>query len=249
MLSGYYTIASGLLTRQREQEVIGNNLVNVQTAGYRADRLVISAFEQELLTRREGNRNTAMESARAATAAVADETVSLLHAGTVKETGRACDMAIDGTGFFQIEGADGAAYLTRSGAFELDEAGALILPGVGRVMGQNGAIVPGGEAFTVSAEGEVFGADGRYVDTLRLVVPAQGAAPEKLYNGMFRLPAGAQAQRADCTVRQNSLELSNVDLNGELTLLMESQRAFQACSSALQISDTLNRKATQIAAI
>lgn len=58
MLSGFYTIASGILTRQREIDTIGNNLVNAQTPGYRSKRMVMSAFEQELMTRKDANSRT-----------------------------------------------------------------------------------------------------------------------------------------------------------------------------------------------
>lgn len=250
MLSGYYTIASGLLTRQRELNVIGNNLVNTQSAGYRADRLLISSFEQELLTRREGGTGTAVANGASATAAVADETVSLFHPGAIAETGRSCDLALAGEGFFNIAGADGTTYLTRNGAFDLDENGALVLPGVGRVLGTKGVITPGSSSFTVTDTGDVLNASGNYLDTLRITAPADNTALEKLENGMFRFPAGTQTLPAgDTAVLQNRLEQSNVDMNREMTLLIESQRAFQACSSALQIGDALNRKATQIAAV
>ena len=53
MLSGFYTISSGLLTRQRELDVISNNLVNTQTPGFRGDRMLTTSFEQELLIRKE----------------------------------------------------------------------------------------------------------------------------------------------------------------------------------------------------
>ena len=87
MLSGYYTIASGILTRQRELDVIGNNLVNVTTPGYRAEKMLISSFDQELLTRQEAYQTDALAES-SSTAAVVDEVVSLFHNGTIKQTGR-----------------------------------------------------------------------------------------------------------------------------------------------------------------
>ena len=68
---------------------------------------------------------------------------------------------------------------------------------------------------------------------------------------MLQFPEGVRAQLAGgYTLVPQSLELSNVDVNQELTYLMEAQRAFQACSSALQIADEMNRKAAaQIAAL
>ena len=176
MLAGYYTIASGMLTRQRELDTIGNNLINVQTPGYRADRLLITSFEQELLTRQEKYNTQTLGNGKAATSGVVDDVVSLFHSGTLQETGRTMDLAINGEGFFQVRGEDGAAYLTRNGQFDIDQQGYTIL--------------------------------------------------------------------------QGKIERSNVDMNQEMTTLIESQRGFQACSSALQTIDALNRKAaSQIAAL
>ncbi len=59
-----------------------------------------------------------------------------------------------------------------------------------------------------------------------------------------------QPVSAQTKIRQGWLETSNVDINREYAMVMEAQRAFQACSSALQIIDKIDQKsATQIAAL
>lgn len=57
MLRGFYTAASGILSQQRTLDVLTNNIANVRTPGFRASRVVTSSFEQELLTRMEGNNS------------------------------------------------------------------------------------------------------------------------------------------------------------------------------------------------
>ena len=49
MYSGFYTLASGILTRQNEIDVLGNNITNIKTPGYKTDRVETSAFEMELM--------------------------------------------------------------------------------------------------------------------------------------------------------------------------------------------------------
>lgn len=248
MLAGYYTIASGMLTRQRELDTIGNNLVNAQTPGYRADRVVITPFEQELLTRIEGNGAQVLGTGIGASSAVVGEEVSMFHMGTVKDTGRESDMLIGGEGFFQIQGTNGETYFTRNGHFDIDAQGYLALTGYGRVVGTNGPIQVGSAGFQVDHNGVIFNAAGQELGTLSIMRTVDAVALEKLDNGMLTLPMGVQLEQAvNYEVSQRSLELSNVDMNQEMTYMIEAQRAFQACSSALQIVDALNRKAaTQI---
>jgi len=249
MLSGYYTIASGVLTRQREIDTIGNNLVNAQTPGYRANRLIISSFEQELLNRKDAYSDTVI-GASAATAAVVDEVATNFDSGSLSDTGRVFDAAISGGGFFSIQGAGGETFLTRNGHFDMDEDGYLILPEVGRVMGSNGPVQVGSSDFVIGQSGQIYNSDGNYIDTLRISELPEGTVPEELENGVFGYPAGTQLQAAgNPSVIHKSLELSNIDYNREMTLLLESQRAFQACSSALEIIDSLNKKAHQIAQV
>ncbi|MEG2931637.1 MAG: flagellar hook-basal body protein [Ruthenibacterium sp.] len=244
MLAGYYTIASGLLTRQRQLDVIGNNLTNIQTPGYRADRLLISDFQQELLTRQEAGRRTTLGAEKASTSAVAEQVVPLFQEGTIKQTGQSTDVAINGAGFFNIQAKDGTVSLTRNGQFGVDGEGYLMLPGFGRVLGDGGPIHVGGNNFSVQSDGSIYSMVGTNLGRLRVTVPPEGAALIKQENGMLQFPAGvAGTPSTNYSVLQKSLELSNVNMTQELTDMIAAQRAFQACSSALQMVDALNRKA------
>lgn len=245
MFSGYYTIASGMLTRQREIDVLGNNLVNLQTPGYRADRLMITSFDQELLRRQEANNSAIINDGKMSTAAVVDEVVSLFHTGTIKPTERNLDVAINGEGFYNVKGTNGTVYLTRNGQFDIDKDGYLTLPGVGQVLGQNNAAIKvTNENFSVEPDGSIYNENGEQLGKLLITVPPQNARLTKLENGMFQFVGGTQGTYpTNFTLEQSSLEQSNVDMQQEMTNLIEAQRGFQSCSSALQIIDALNQKA------
>ena len=93
---------------------------------------------------------------------------------------------------------------------------------------------------------------GKLVDKVLVTVPPQDAELEVDANGMYT----AQDMTANTQVGDNVMivqgwtERSNIDPNREMALVMEAQRTFQACSSALQILDKINQKsATQIAAL
>ena len=51
MYQGFYTLTSGMLTQSRNLNVISNNMVNIQTAGYKRDKMTSSTFEEEMLYR------------------------------------------------------------------------------------------------------------------------------------------------------------------------------------------------------
>ena len=184
------------------------------------------------------------------------------------------DIAINGEGFFRIRAAavqvdedadatdpenaetalteEGAVYLTRNGNFDIDNEGFLVLRGVGRVLGRRGEIDLGGSSsFTVDANGEIYGANGQYIDTLDIVVPDEGESLERVGNSLFQFAEGAEGRVAEnSTLVQNWLEKSNMDMNREYTMMMEAQRAFQSCSTALQIVDKINQQAAaQIASL
>ena len=249
MLSGYYTIASGLMVNQRNVETIGNNLVNNQTPGYRTERIVNSTFEQELMSRQDSSGSATLGDGIGATAAVIDNTVTIFEPGLLKDTGRSLDVAINGDGFFNIKGADGKTYLTRNGTFDIDSQGYLVLPGVGRVQGQNGDISVKTPDFTVQQDGSITSATGTLLGKIQISAPQDYTTLERTSNGLFTTTAQLNTSTG-YQLLQNNIELSNVDMNTELTNLIAAQRALQNCASALKTVDSLNRKAAaQIAAL
>ncbi len=249
MLGGYYTIASGMMVQQRKIEVQGNNMVNSQTPGFHAQRVVSSPFEQELVSRIEEGNTRVIGNANPITIV---ETVSTqFQTGNLKNTDRSMDVGINGQGYYAIPGADGVTYLTRNGGFDVDQQGYLVLPDVGRVQGANGPIQVGDTNFTVMDDGTVYNSQGQIAGTLQAVLPPEGTELTQYQNGLFGVAAGTQLEAQEGTgFMQNYLELSNVDLNREYTMLMEAQSSFAACSTALQIIDQINQKsAAQIASL
>jgi flagellar basal-body rod protein FlgG len=249
MLSGFYTIASGVLAQQRNIDLIGNNLVNAETPGFRTSRMVFSTFEHELMVRIEANRQTFIGSASPIT--LVDDVLSLHHSGIYEETGNPFDFAIDGPGYFVIQGNDGQSFLTRGGQFRMDTEGYLFLPGRGRVMGAGGPLQVNNAEFTVSQDGTVLNQAGRRVGALSVVSPPADEVLVRLPNGMYQVQDGTEVEpAAGARLIQGAIERSNVDYNREMTNLIEAQRAFQTKSRALTMVDGMNRRAiTTIAAV
>jgi len=176
----------------------------------------------------------------------------------LEETGRPYDIAIDGQGYFNIqafadeEGNEGAQYLTRNGNFDINEQNQLVLPGVGLVMGKNGPIELETSDFIVQSDGSIYDGTGRLIDTLLVTIPPEGTEIEQVQNGLFQTEnMEANLEVGDETnLVQGRIERTNIDLNREYSMVMEAQRAFQACSTALQIIDRVDQKAaTDIAGL
>ena len=251
MLTGFYTIASGLMAQQKKLETEGNNIVNAQTPGYRTQRVTAVPFDQELYARLENG--TSSEIGYASPATIVKNQTTRFNVDNIKQTDRNMDVAIDGNGYFTIAGSDGKKYITRNGGFDVDSSGYLELPDYGHVLGTDGQPIHVGDTnFTVLSGGTVLNSSGQQVGTIMLTTPADDAELTQYSNGMFAAPANAQtgAAGAGVSLRQKSLESSNVDLNREVSMMMEAQTSLQSCSSALQIYDAVNQKsASQIASL
>lgn len=246
MLRGFYSVASGLLVQQRNLNVIGNNISNSQTAGYRSERVVQSTFDQELVTRYENGVYTRIGDASQTNVIETIETN--FNESSIYETESPYDMAIIGDGYFNVAGNDGRNFLTRNGCFNIDAQGYLVLDGVGRVQGENGDIYIGGYDFTMDRLGNIYDINGNFSGRLLITEPAEGSQTLKMQNGML-MTDNAQAVNTP-NIINFGYERSNVDMNDEYTRLMEAQAAFKACSTALSTIDQLNSKsASSIASI
>lgn len=240
MLNGFYTAASGMLIQQRALNVLSNNMANIKTPGFKTERVVSSTFENELSIRREGGEKTAI--GRGTSMRIVKEVSTRFDPNYLEKTDKPFDMAINGEGFFCIQG-DNQIFLTRNGGFEIDEQGYLVLKGAGRVLGESGEILLGTSNFTVLPDGSIYNKDNRYVNRLLIRAP-QPENLEKFANGLFTAanPNQNDYETSEYSILSGMLERSNIDLNREMSMVMEAQRAFQSCGTLLKGIDQLNEK-------
>ena len=104
MYQGFYNLASGMLTQSRNLNVISNNMVNVQTAGYKTDTMVSTTFGDEMLYRtgRQSKENPT-QLATVSKIKTADCTYINYEQGDFEETDGIYDFALGGKGFFCIQ--------------------------------------------------------------------------------------------------------------------------------------------------
>lgn len=260
MYQGFYNLASGMLTQSRNLNVISNNMVNVQTAGYKHDTMVTSTFEEEMMYRT-GRRSKENPTPLAATSKIktASRTYVNYEQGSFDPTDGIYDFALGSKGFFCIDTPNGERY-TRNGAFSVDQEGYLVLNDQGRVLSaDNQPIQIDNENFTVDGSGRITaviasgggGEDGeiqleeRDYGTLKVVDFADYEQLHREDNGLFstaQAPVQAGGEENPVQIQWKYLEKSNVDMVEEMTAMMSSQRALQSAAQMLKMYDQIMSK-------
>ncbi len=244
MLRGFYNAAQGMIVKQRQLDAIGNNIVNVNTSGYRKDEIVTNTFMDELILVN-GRRETSGHFLQT----YADISMTNLEQSNFTYTESNFDVAIYGNVYFNIRDNAGNVYQTRNGQWELDGEGYLILGKAGRVQGRNGDIFLGVDDFEINNDG-VITINGETVDTLLLTYIPPEADVDKIGNDLMLYEGGEQLPEGEFfDVIQGAWEHSNVDGNKEITQLMEAHRLYEANSKILKALDQINSKAVDIASI
>ena len=243
MVEGLYTAAAGMAAQQVQLEAVSNDVANLSTAGYQSQRV---AF-RDLLYSPLNIAGTTTTSGAGASAQLLGRSAA---PGTLVETGRPLDLAIEGDGYFLVKLPSGGQALTRNGSFTLDAngrlgdaAGDLLAPPI---------TVPAGVSasqLSVATDGTLSAA-GRTLGRIQLVtVPA----PDRLLatSGSLLTPtaaSGAVRPASAARIRQGALEQSNVDLGRAMTQLMTTERSFQMSSNALQTESQMMSIANELRA-
>lgn len=205
-------IARSLSADVTTLDVISQNVANMRTTGYRAERPFASV---------------------AGLSGSGDDVRLDLSDGALDPTGRPDDLALRGQGFFAVD-VGGTTLLERNGAFHVDSDQQLVDAAGHAVQGGNGPIEIDGQTMKVGADGTIS-VDGKAVDKLQIVAVSDPALVKETGNGLYSY-AGPEGEWTG-SVHQGALEQANVDASGEMVRLMEVTRHAQAVRHALQAYD------------
>jgi flagellar basal-body rod protein FlgG len=235
MDSGLYAAYSGLKTNSDILEILSNNLANINTAGFKSDQAFLNIYNNAV----EGNE-ISLDRVLNDSSVVQGTSINFLP-GAIKTTGRDLDLALEGDGFFVVQGPAGALF-SRNGNFRLDADGRLVNSEGHAVLGQNGPIQLSEGIVSVSKDGAVHLNDSE-VDTLQIVDFPQLRGLEKVGNSMFRFRGGetVQPSPSNAAVLQGSLEQSNVNPIREMMLMITVMRQFEGLQKAINtLMNTVN---------
>lgn len=237
MLRGMYVSASGMNTQIRKQEVISNNLANVDTPGFKKESLVVDSFSRIMVSRMNDCQDQGAAPVIGNISAGSNPlgTVTDFSEGKLVETGRPLDFALQGKGFFQVQTPQGLRY-TRQGSFVVSGQGQLVTTEGYPVMGENGPIELGLDAY-IGTGGEVV-EEGTIVNRMTLV----NCAPQDLVKegeSLYALNEGAQIFPGEnLSLTQGFLESSNVNPVAEMVDMISGMRAYEANQKALISQDS-----------
>ncbi len=263
MLRSLYSGISGMRGFQTKLDVIGNNIANVNTIGFKGSRVmfkdILSQSVSGITAPEEGERGGV--NAKQIGLGVTLGSIDTIHTpGSAMTTNIVTDLRIDGDGFFAVASVDGqeVPYLTRAGNFTLDGARQLVTADglfVQNVGGGNIVLDEDVTAFSIAQDGSIIavGADGTSEPTgqqIGIVTVANPGALEKIGGNLYRFNANANpdeieviaandAETGTGAVISGQLEMSNVDLTNEFTEMIVAQRGFQANSRIITTSDEI----------
>ena len=232
-----YIAMTGAKNNMLAQAARANNLANANTTGFRAD------FEQ---ARSQGVYYGDGHPTRAYSQT--ERPATNFASGSLQETGRDLDLAIEGDGFFLVTAPDGTEALTRAGNLNIDANGVLHSGNGLPLLGNGGVIVlPPLEKIEIAQDGSITvqiqgqGPEAlAVVDQLRLVNP-DTAGLEKGSDGLFRLTDGGEfVADPNVSVISGFVETSNVNVIDEFTNILALARQYE---TQVKMMSTLEQNA------
>ncbi len=225
---------------QRQTEVIANNLANLSTPAFKADRLIFAEFVQGAADGTASSTSTPMSFVREV------GSIRDLREGNMVQTSNDFDFAIQGQGFFVVQTPGGNRY-TRQGTFHLDGKGQLVTNDGFAVLDSTSRpiVKPAGTSrFEVTAEGQISTESGP-LGKFQVVTFTDEQSMKKSGGGLFETDAAPTPATPKTLVRQGMIESSNVQSILEVTSLIEISRRYQTAQNMLNTENEMGTKAIQ----
>ncbi|MFN0186330.1 MAG: flagellar basal-body rod protein FlgG [Aquabacterium sp.] len=259
MMRSLWISKTGMEAQQQQLDSISHNLANAGTTGYKRARAMFEDLMYQNLRQAGANTSDQTQLPIGLQLGLGVKTTGVARnfsQGAIQETGNGFDVAVMGNGFFQVQLPDGGTAYTRDGSFKLNAQGQL-------VTNQGYTVLPG---ITVAANANVtIARDG----TVSVVAPG-AAAPTtigQLQLASFINPAGLEPRGENLftesaasgqpatgapdsnglgSLAQGRLEGSNVNVVEELVAMIQTQRAYEINSKAIQAADQMLQRLGQL---
>jgi flagellar basal-body rod protein FlgG len=255
-----YIAATGMNAQQAQMDVISNNLSNVSTNGFKGSRAVFQDLIYQTLRQPGANSTQQTELPSGSQVGTGVEQVAterLYTQGNLQQTGNSTDVAINGNGFFQVQMPDGTTAYTRDGGFQKNAQGQLVTAS-GYQLIPAITIPNNATSLTIGTDGVVSitvagSTNTQNIGTLQLATFINPAGLESKGQNLFAETASSGTPNVTTPglngagmVQQGYLEASNVNVVQELVNMIETQRAYEINSKAVQTSDQMLQTLSQM---
>lgn len=260
MINSLWISKTGMEAQQMQLDVISNNLANVSTNGFKKSHAVFEDLMYQNLRQvgsASAEQSTLPTGLQVGLGVRTVATSRTFSQGNLQQSNNNLDVAIQGNGFFQVTMPDGTTGYTRDGAFQLDNAGRLVT--------SSGLVVAGGITVPATATNITIAQDGAVTAAIPGTVAPQAIGT--ITTASFINPAGLEpkgqniyAESASSgqpnagtpnanglgALMQGFVETSNVNVVQELVTMIQTQRAYEMNSKAVQTSDQMLQKLGQL---
>jgi len=246
--------ATGMTAQQLNLEVIANNIANINTTGFKRARAEFSdlLYQTERLqgVPNRANGSIVPEGAQIGLGVKTTAVRNVHMQGELTGTGNKFDLALVGSGWFQIETGEGDPLYTRAGAFNTNATGQLVTVD-GYTVNPAITVPENAVEVIVNKTGQVFARvadqqDLQELGQLTLATFANEAGMSPVGDNLFRQTeasgeanVGVPGDPGFATVEQGYLENSNVDPVKEITELISAQRAYEMNSKVIKAADEM----------
>jgi flagellar basal-body rod protein FlgG len=260
MINSLWISKTGMEAQQMQLDVISNNLANVSTNGFKKAHAVFEDLMYQNLRQVGSNATEQSTLPTGLQVGLGVRTVATSRSfsqGSLQQSNNNLDVAVQGNGFFQVTMPDGTTGYTRDGAFQLDSQG--------RMVNSSGLLVQGGITVPANATNLSVAQDGTVTASIPGTTTPQGIGTITMAS--FINPAGLEPKGQNIyqetiasgqpnagtpgtnglgTLMQGFVETSNVNVVQELVSMIQTQRAYEMNSKAIQTSDQMLQKLGQL---
>ena len=260
MIRSLWIAKTGLDAQQTQMDIIANNLANVSTTGFKKARPVFEDLLYQTLRQpgAQTSQQTQLPSGLQIGTGVRPVATERIHTqGNLTQTSNSKDVAIQGSGFFQVLLPDGTTAYTRDGSFQMDSQGQLVTASGFAV--QPAITIPANtSSITIGRDGTVSvlqsgSTTPTQVGTLQIATFVNPVGLESRGENLYVETAASGTPNTNTPgtngsglLVQGYVETSNVNVAEELVNMIQTQRAYEINSKAITASDQMLQKLTQL---
>ncbi len=260
MMRSLWIAKTGLDAQQMQLDLVSHNLANVSTNGYKRSQAQFEDLIYQNL-RQSGAQATQQTQLptglQLGTGVRPTATLRNFSQGSLQQTGNNFDLAINGQGFFQLALPDGSVAYTRDGAFRVDPQGQLVTAN-GTPMSPPISVPPNAQTVTVGSDGTVSAtlpgqSTPQQIGQIQVATFANVAGLDPRGQNQFAETAASGTPNTNTPgtngsgqLMQGYLETSNVNVVEELVAMIQTQRAYEINSKAIQTTDQMLARLSQL---